>query len=392
MKRKYFYLDNAATTPLSPHVVTAMLPYMTTEFGNASTTYRIGLEAREAVEDARRKVADLIGATRKDDIIFTSGGTEADNMALMYAMYAKETPGHIITSSIEHPAIINTCRRLEKLGAKVTYIKPDYRGIIDPAEVEAAIKENTVLISVMAVNNETGMIQPIRKIAEIADRHSIPFHTDAVQAVGHVDIDVSRIKGLSMLSASAHKFNGPKGMGFLYIDKGDLNLEKVLPLITGGHQENGLRAGTENVAGIVGLGTAAAVALDNIRGWRNFSIKAMKLIFIKRLLEAIPESKINGDMAHLVGGIVNVCMPYGHSSHWQEMLNERDIYVGTGSACSSYSDVPSYVLTSMGLSDDEARRSLRFSFGEYYKDDEINYLVEQIKEVGDAIKEFAASR
>lgn len=392
MERKYFYLDNAATTPLSPYVITAMLPYMTTEFGNASTTYRIGLKAREAVEDARRKVAHLIGVTRKDDIIFTSGGTESDNMALMYAMYAKGTPGHIITSSIEHPAIINTCRRLEKLGAEVTYIKPDHRGIIDPAEIESVIKKNTVLISVMAVNNETGMIQPIRKIAEIADRHNIPFHTDAVQAVGHGDIDVSRIKGLSMLSASAHKFNGPKGVGFLYIDKGDLNLEKVLPLITGGHQENGLRAGTENVAGIVGLGAAAEFALDNIRGWRNSNIKATKLMFLKWLLEAIPEAKINGNIDDLISGTVNICMPYGHSSQWQEMLNERDIYIGTGSACSSYSDVPSYVLTSMGLSGDEARRSLRFSFGEPYKDTEIKYLVEQIKEVGDAIKEFAASR
>lgn len=391
MRKKEFYLDNAATTPLAPEVLVAMLPYMTTEYGNASTIYGPGIRAREAVEEARRSVATLLCCTDPSSIVFTSGGTEADNMALFYALSARKDVAHprIITSAIEHPAIINTCKRLEAFGVDVQYVKPDPNGHINPADIERLIDVNTVLISIMYANNETGIIQPVEKISKIAAMHGIFFHTDAVQAVGHMDIGVDEIPGISMLSASAHKFNGPKGVGFLYIDQQDEALKKGSPFITGGHQEAGLRAGTENVAGIVGLGAAAKLASDAEYWERQSLIRATKHTFMLRLREAIQGIRMNG-RGDRVPGTVNIQMPFGLASQWQELLGERGIYVGTGSACSSHEDKPSYVLTAMGLTADEARRSLRFSFGNHLDSREISFLVEQIKEVGNAIKEFGA--
>ena len=377
--RREFYLDNAATTPLHPEAFAAMSRYYTWDYGNPSTPYSLGLRARQAVEEAREAVADLIHGD-PDGVIFTSGGTEADNMAIHYAM------GKVnVTTLIEHEALLKTFEHYaRRANAVVEKLLPEIDGAIS-SDIQFA--DCVRFVSVMAVNNETGVIQPVDKLAAAAFNVGAVFHTDAVQAVGHIPVDVSKYEDkLFMLSASAHKFNGPKGVGFLYVSRAFR--DEMSPLLFGGGQENGLRSGTENVAGIVGMGVAARKAAEAISGWGASGIRDTKSRFIELIFESIPGLKINGNIEKTVPGTVNLLMPYCSSSIWQELLDEYGIYVGTGSACSSYENKPSHVLKAMGLTDDECRRSLRFSFGDIYEECEIQYLVRQITEVAGVIQKY----
>jgi cysteine desulfurase len=369
------YLDHNATTAIHPDVVAAMLPYLRRAFGNPSSIHRFGREARQAVDEAREKVARLIGA-KPSEIIFTSGGTEADNLAIKgVALTAKKKGGHIITSAIEHHAVMVSCQYLEKRGFEVTFIPVDHHGLLDPNDVKRAITDKTILISIMHANHEVGTIEPVEEIGKLAMERNIPFHTDAVQSVGKVPIDVAKL-GVSLLSLSAHKLCGPKGVGVLYIRKGT----KILPQVYGGHQELNFRAGTENVAGIVGLGQAAAIASHKIQVELERLCRLRDRLW-ERIREGVESVRLNGHPTKRLPNTLNVSFDLVEGESLVINLDLRGIAVSTGSACTSGSLEPSHVLLAMGLSPTVARGSVRFSLGMGNTPGEIEYTADNLKEL-----------
>ena len=371
--KKIIYLDNAATTKVAPEVVEAMLPYFTEYYGNPSSVYELAGISKKAVTEGREKVASVIGAN-PNDIYFTAGGSESDNWALKATYEAYKSKGnHIITTKIEHHAILHTCEWLEKQGAKITYIDVDENGVVDLDQLQKAITPETILISVMAANNEIGTLQPIRELGQIAQKNSIPFHTDAVQAYAHVPIDVS-ITPIDFLSVSAHKFGGPKGVGFLYAKKGT----PLSPLLYGGAQEQGRRAGTENVAGIVGMGCAAQLSLEHMTEYAGQE-SSLRDHLMHRILSEIPMTRLNGSSQKRLPGNLNVSFYGIDSATLIAMLETKDIYVSGGSACSSADQAPSHVLHSIGLSDEMALGALRITIGHENTMAEINETFENIR-------------
>ncbi len=352
------YLDHAATTPTHPEVVKAMLPYFTEAFGNPSSIYSYGQEARGAVEEARTKVAELIGA-QNDEIVFTSGGTEADNLAVKGVAYASERKGnHIITTSIEHHAVLEVCKFLEKRGFQITYLPVDKYGLANPDDVKKAITDKTILISVMHASNEVGTIEPVAEVGRIAKGAGIYFHSDAVQTVGHIPVNVDELK-VDLLSISGHKFYGPKGVGALYVRKGT----KLVPLMQGGEQEKRRRASTENVPAIVGLGKAVELAAQEM------SKEAERLAYlrdklIEGLVKKIDHIGLNGHPTTRLPNNVNVSVDFVEGESMLLNLDLEGICASTGSACSSASLEPSHVLLALGLSPEQAHGSLRFTLGE----------------------------
>ena len=370
------YFDNAATTKIKTEVLNEMMPYLTTNYGNASSLYTIGRQSKKAIETARRRVAELLKC-EPNEVFFTGGGSESDNIAIKGFAYAnKEKGNHIITSKIEHPAVLESCQYLEKRGFEVSYISVNKDGMIQLEELENAIKPTTILISIMFANNEIGTIQPIEKIAEIAKKHQIAFHTDAVQAVGNVEIDVNKMK-IDMLSMSGHKIHAPKGIGVLYIQK-DISIEKV---ISGGHQERDKRAGTENVAEIVGMGKACEIANKNLESHRK-NVKKLRDYYIFRLQKEIPDKiHINGTMENRLIGNANISFKGLDSSELIYRLDERGICVSSGSACSSGNREPSHVLKAIGLPDEYLRSAIRTTFEDNNTFEEIDYFINTIKNV-----------
>lgn len=358
---KDYYMDHAATTPLSKDALEAMMPYLTTDYGNASTVYTYGQRAKAAVERSRRTIAATIGA-KPSEIYFTSGGTESDNWALIGAAEAGKR-GHIITDTIEHHAVLNTCAYLEKRGFDVTYLPVDREGRVDPDAVMAAIRPDTLLVSIMVANNEIGTIEPIAEIGARLQKHTeetgqrILFHTDAVQAYAHIPLDVDELK-VDLMSASSHKLNGPKGVGFLYLRRG----VKLPSFLHGGEQERGRRAGTENVAGIVGFAQAAESSLDRM-AQRIAQETTVRDHLIQRLLDEIPYTSLNGHSTHRLPNNVNVCFKYIEGETLLLLLNEKHIYASAGSACASGSLEPSHVLRAIGVAHEDAYGSLRLTIG-----------------------------
>mgnify|MGYP005945751057 CR=1 FL=1 len=369
------YLDNSATTPIKSEVLQEMMPYLTTEYGNASSLYSVGRSAKRAIEKARNRVAELLNCNH-NEIYFTGGGSESDNIALKGFAYAnKEKGNHIITSKIEHPAILETCKTLERQGFEVSYINVNEDGIIDVEELIKSIKTNTILISVMTANNEVGTIQPIEEIAKIAHDNNIVFHTDAVQAIGNVQIDVEKMR-IDMLSLSSHKINGPKGVGALYIKNG-IEVEKF---INGGHQEKDRRAGTENVAGIVGIGKAAEIARKNMETHiRNLS--KIRDYYIKKVQKEIPNIRINGSMENRLPGNANISFKGINASELIFKLDERGICVSSGSACSSGNTNPSHVLTAMNVPEVYLNSAIRTTFGDNNTFEQVDYVVKILKQI-----------
>ena len=369
------YLDYAATTPTHPEVVKAMLPYLTNVFGNPSTIYSYGQEARGAVEEARTNVAELIGA-RGEEITFTSGGTEADNFALKGIAYASEHKGdHIITTSIEHHAVVESCKFLERRGFKVTYLPVDGYGLVAPQDIKKAITNKTILISVIHANNEVGTIEPIGEIGKIAKEAGICFHTDAVQTVGHIPVNVDTL-GVDLLSISAHKVYGPKGVGALYIKKGT----RLIPLMHGGEQEKRHRAGTENVPAIVGLGKAVELAgqeMDKETEW----LTCLRDKLIKGLLERIDHIRLNGHPLKRLPNNVNVSVDFVEGESMLLNLDLEGICASTGSACRSSSLEPSHALLARGLSPEQAHGSLRFTLGRENTEGDIECVLEVLPRV-----------
>jgi len=351
------YLDHAATTPTRPEVVKAMLPHFTEAFGNPSSIYSYGQEAKEAVEQARTRVAELIGA-RSEEIVFTSGGTEADNCALKGAAYANEHKGnHIITTSIEHPAVLEACKFLEKRGFRITCLPVDKHGLVDPDDVRRAITKKTILVSAMHANNEVGTIEPLEQVGEVTFEAGVDFHTDAVQAVGHIPVNVDKLK-VDLLSISAHKFYGPKGVGALYVRKGT----RLVSLLQGGEQERRHRAGTENVPAIVGLGKAVELAAREMDNERE-RLADLRDKLIKGLMERIDYIRLNGHPKNRLPNNVNVSVDFVEGESMLLNLDSEGICASTGSACSSANLEPSHVLLALGLSPEQAHGSLRFTLG-----------------------------
>jgi cysteine desulfurase len=373
---KRIYLDHAATTPAHPEVVKAMLPYYTDAFSNPSSIYSYGQEAKVAIEKARAKVAGFIGA-KSEEVIFTGGGTEADNFALKGVALANERKGnHLITTSIEHHAVLETCKFLEKQGGfKITYLPVDGYGLVDPQEVKKAITNKTILVSVMHANNEIGTIQPIEEISKYVKEAGILFHTDAVQSVGHIPVNVDEL-GVDLLSISAHKLYGPKGVGALYIRKGT----RIFPLVHGGEQERGRRAGTENVPGIVGLSKAIELArqeMDEEAKW----LVCLRDRLIQGLLENIDHVHVNGHPFWRLPNNVNVSVDFVEGESMLLNLDLENICASTGSACSSSSLEPSHVLRALGLPPEQAHGSLRFTLGRENTADEIDLVIEVLSRI-----------
>ncbi len=369
------YLDYAATTPTDPDVLQAMLPYFSDVFGNPSSIHSYGQEAQGAIEEARAKVAKLIGA-RSEEIVFTSGGTESDNFAVKGAAYANEAKGnHIITSTIEHHAVMEPCKFLQKRGVSVTYLPVDEYGMVDPGDVKKALTDKTILISVMHANNEMGTIEPVAEIGKIAREAGVLFHSDAVQTVGHIPIDVNEL-GVDLLSMSAHKLYGPKGVGALYIRKGS----RITTYMHGGEQEKRRRASTENVPGIVGFGKAAELALQDM-SQEMTRLTKLRDRLIKGIMEQIENVCLNGHPQKRLPNNVNVSVDFVEGESMLLTLDMEGICASTGSACSSASLEPSYVLLAMGLSHEQAHSSLRFSLGKWTKEEDISRLLEVLPRV-----------
>ncbi len=369
---KIIYLDNASTTPLRKEALDAMMPYLTTEYGNPSSLYPLGHGAENAVADARAQLADLIGA-KPAEIYFTSGGSESDNWALKGFAHANASKGkHIITSAIEHHAILHACQALEKEGFTVTYLPVDAEGLISPADFEAAIQDDTILASIMFANNEIGTIEPIAELAQIAKDHGVAFHTDAVQAFGHLPINVDDMH-IDMLSASAHKLGGPKGVGLLYIRRG----MKIDNLIDGGQQERGKRASTENVAGIVGFAKAAELAWNEMDAEYSRQL-ALRDHCIKRILAEIPHCKLNGSWESRLANNANFSFEFIEGEGMLLQLAAKGLCTSSGSACTSGSLDPSHVLLAIGLPHEIAHGSLRVTLGEDTTEEDIDYLVDSL--------------
>ncbi len=373
--QKTIYVDNAATTCLSSEVLQSMLPFLKENYGNPSTFYSIGRKAKEAVETAREAVAVCLGAVPQE-VFFTSGGTESDNWAIKGAAFVslKKGKNHIITSNIEHHAVLHTVEFLSKNGFDVTYIKVDEKGLINPKDIESAITEKTALVSIMYANNEIGTVQPIKEIGQICRKRGVLFHTDAVQAIGHISMDVVQ-DNVDLLSISAHKFHGPKGVGALYIKKGI----KIQNLIEGGAQERGMRAGTENVAGIVGMEKAMEIACEDIEEKNSRLIKLRDKI-IRELLK-IEHSRLNGDALKRLPNNVNISFEGIEGESILLMLDAQGICASSGSACTSGSLDPSHVLLAIGLPHETAHGSLRITLSADNTNEEADFIIEQVKKV-----------
>lgn len=369
------YLDNAATTRTAPEVVEAMLPYFTEYYGNAGSIYGLAGESRKALLRARERIAGTLGA-EANEIYFTAGGSESDNWALKAVFEAWQDKGkHIITSRIEHHAVLHTCEYLEKMGARVTYLDVDSEGLVDPGQLERAIRPDTILISVMAANNEVGTIQPVKEIGEIAAAHGILFHTDAVQAYGHLPLAVQECH-IDLLSASAHKFNGPKGAGFLYVGK----KAGIRSFIHGGQQERGRRAGTENVPGIVGMAAAARRAHEHMEE-RAQKERMLRDYLIGRIEAEIPDVALNGHRIRRLPNNVNFSFAGMEGETMLIMLDMAQICASAGSACTSGAVDPSHVLLAMGLSKERARGSLRLTLCEENTREELDTVVEELARI-----------
>jgi len=374
------YLDNNATTPVLPEVLVAMQPFFLEEFGNASSIHHHGQHTRAAIEHARENVAQLLGA-RSSEIVFTSGGTEADNLTL----FGLAQPGdHLITSTIEHHAVLNACKRLEQIGCEVTYVSVDGQGIVDPDEVRRSLRPNTKLISIMAANNETGVVQRIADIGTVAAEADAYFHTDAVQAAGKVPIDVAAWK-CDLLSISGHKIHAPQGIGALYVRKGTL----LQPLFYGGRHERSRRAGTENVPGIVGLGKAAEIALNGFSDGSVARISELRDRIETFVTETIELIGVNSNRASRVPNTTNIYFDCIEGEAMVIALDLKGIAVSTGAACSSGAIEPSHVLTAMGLSGDRARASIRFSLGKQNTKEDVDLLLGILPEVVGRLRELS---
>jgi cysteine desulfurase len=377
---KRIYLDNAATTALSPKVLEAMMPYLTEIYGNASSPHSFGQEARRGVEAARDKVAAALGAD-PGEIIFTGCGTESDNTALFgVAEKYKNKGNHIITTNVEHHAILHTCDALARRGYEITYLPVDEYGLVTPEQVAAAITDKTILVSIMFANNEVGTILPIPEIAKVCHEKGVLFHTDAVQAVGHVPVNVKEM-GIDMLSLSAHKFHGPKGVGALYLKKGI----RLPSYIVGGEQEKGRRAGTENVAGIVGLGAAIELAAANIAE-SAARMTRLRDKLINGILTTIPEVKLNGHPTKRLPNNANVSIKFIEGESILLMLDMNGIAASSGSACTSGSLDPSHVLLAMGLTHEVAHGSVRLTLGDETTEEEIDYVLRTLPEVAKKLR------
>ena len=370
------YADNSATTRLSPVVLEKMMPYLTEQYGNPSSIYRLGGKAKEAVESARENIAKNLGAAKPNEIYFTSGGSESDNWAIRGVAHTMKAKGknHIITSKFEHHAVLHTCEALEKEGFEVTYLDVYENGIVRPEDVENAIKDATALVTIMYANNEIGTIQPISEIGAICRKHNVIFHTDAVQAAGYVKINVAE-QNIDLLSMTAHKLHGPKGTGLLYVRRGIV----IENLIYGGAQEKGKRAGTENVAGIVGLDAALQIAV-NTMDERNKKIAALRDKLIDSLLK-IERSRLNGDRVHRLPNNINMCFEGIEGESLLLKLDMNGIQSSSGSACTSGSLDPSHVLLAIGLPHEIAHGSMRLSFSEETTEDDIDYIAKVVPEV-----------
>ena len=381
--KQLIYLDNAATTKTRPEVVEAMLPYFTEQYGNPSSVYDFSSGPKKAIAHARETIAKALGA-KTNEIYFTAGGTESDNWALVATAEAYRAKGnHIITSKIEHHAILHTCEYLEKRGFEVTYLDVDENGVVKLEELKKAIRPETILISIMFANNEIGTIEPVRQIGAIAKEHGILFHTDAVQAFGHVPIDVDEC-GIDMLSASGHKFNGPKGIGFLYIRTG----VKSRSFIHGGAQERKRRGGTENTPGIVGLGKACELAMASMEE-RTKKEKEMRDYLIARVMKEIPYTRLNGHPTERLSNNANFAFQFIEGESLLIMLDMEGICASSGSACTSGSLDPSHVLLAIGLPHEIAHGSLRLTLNDEITKDQIDYTVESIKKIVERLRSMS---
>ncbi len=369
------YLDYSATTPVKKEVLDAMLPYYSEFYGNPSSLYTIAQASKEALEKAREQVAKLINADTAE-IFFTAGGSEADNWALKGVTDAlKDKGNHIITTKIEHHAILHSAEFLEKHGIDVTYLDVDDKGLVNPKELEEAITDKTVLVSVMFVNNEVGTIEPIKELAKIAHKHGVIFHTDAVQALGNVHIDVKDLD-VDLLSMSGHKIYGPKGIGALYIKKGT----KINNFVHGGAQESKRRAGTENLPGIVGFGKASELAMENLDTHIK-KVSELRDYFIKEVTAKIPDTIVNGSLEHRHPGNANISFEYIEGESMLILLDMNGICVSTGSACSSKSLTPSHVLSALGIPVERIHGTLRFTVGDFTTKEDLDYVVEKLVEI-----------
>jgi cysteine desulfurase len=374
------YLDNNATTPVLPEVFEAMRPYFGEQFGNASSIHHHGQQTRAAVEDARESVAALLGC-RASEIVFTSGGTEADNLAIAGLVGAGD---HVITSSIEHHAVLLACKHLEEIGAEVTILPVDGRSLVDPADVRRALRPNTKLISVMMANNETGVLQPVEEIGKIAAEAGVCFHTDAVQSAAKVAIDVTRI-GCQLLSISGHKIHAPQGVGALYVRKGT----RIQPLFYGGRHERSRRAGTENVPGIVGLGKAAKIAKEALDRGDDQKMAAMRDRLQQGILAQVGDAGVNGDGATRVPNTSNIHFDHIDGEAMVIALDLKGLAISTGAACSSGAIEPSHVLVAMGLRTDQARASIRFSLGKQTVAEDIDIALALVPETVARLRELS---
>ena len=377
------YADNAATTKMSERAINAMLPYMREVYGNPSSLYEIGQKAREALDDARKRAAAVLNCEAKE-IYFTSGGSEADNQAIISAarLGAKKGKKHIISTAFEHHAVLHTLKKLEKEGFEIELLDVHKNGVVSAEQVENAIREDTALVTIMYANNEIGTVQPIREIGEVCRKKQVLFHTDAVQAIGHVKVDVAK-DNIDMLSLSAHKFHGPKGVGILYAKKGIL----LTNIIEGGAQERGKRAGTENLAGIEGMVTALEDATKDIDGYANRLIPLRDRLIAG--LEEIPYSELNGDRKNRVPGTVNFCFEGIEGESLLLLLDDKGISASSGSACTSGSLEPSHVLLAIGRPHEVAHGSLRLSISEEIKEEEIDYIIKSVKEVVEYLRNMS---
>jgi len=374
------YLDNNATTPVLPEVFEAMRPYFAEHFGNASSIHHHGQETRAAVERARESVAVLLGC-RSSEIVFTSGGTEGDNLAISGLTRAGD---HVISSTIEHHAVLNSCKHLEALGCEVTYVPVDGRGLIDPDDVRCVLRPNTKLITIMMANNETGVLQPVEEIGEIAAEADVYFHTDAVQAAGKVPIDVKRL-GCDLLSISGHKLHAPQGVGALYVGKGTF----LQPMFYGGSHERSRRAGTENVPGIIGLGIAAELARAALERGDLEQMSAMRDRIEQKILSEVEATGVNGEGAPRVPNTTNIHFDYIEGEALVIALDLKGLAVSTGAACSSGAIEPSHVLTAMGLPPEIARASLRFSLGKQNTPDDVEFALNLVPQTVARLRELS---
>lgn len=380
------YMDYSATTPVKQEVLETMSPYFTEHYGNPSSLYTIGQESKAAISNARRQVASIIGADEKE-IYFTACGTESDNWAIFGTADAKKGKGkHIITSKIEHHAVLHSCQQLEKQGYDVTYLDVEPDGTINPQALKAALRDDTVMVSIMMVNNEVGTIEPIKELCSVtkAFNKEIIFHTDAVQGLGNVSIDVKEL-GIDLMSMSAHKIYGPKGVGGFFIRKG----LRITNYLHGGAQENRHRAGTENIAGIVGFGKAAELAEKNLdEHIRHCS--ELRDYFIEQVLKNIPNTEVNGNMEHRHPGNASITFNYIEGESILLLLDAKGIYVSTGSACSSTSLTPSHVLTALGVPVERIHGTVRFSIGDFTTKEDLDYVLDELKPVVTRLREISS--